>query len=49
MKVMKDHKNAKFNLFSEEAGKSKNPHRSVRSQGGNGGLLQGFEIPDLTC
>jgi len=49
MKVMKDHKNAKFNLFSTEAAKSKNHQRSVRSQGGNGGLMQGFEIPDFTC
>jgi hypothetical protein len=46
MKVMKDHKNAKFNLFSTEG---KKHHKSVRSQGGNGGLMQGFEIPDFTC
>lgn len=44
---MKDHKNTKFNLFSTEGGKKH--HQSVRSQGGNGGLMQGFEIPDITC
>ena len=46
MKVMKDHKNAKFNLLSTEAAKNKR-HKSVRSQGGN--LMQGFELPDVTC
>ena len=46
---MKDHKNAKFNLFSTEASNGMKNYKSVRSQGGNGGLMQGFEIPDFTC
>lgn len=50
MQVMKEHKSAKFNLFSKgENNRNSKHHKSVRSLGGNGGLMQGFDIPDMTC